>query len=329
MITHEQLGFLFDGIQPGAFVLRAQPHSLLIPGHHWLWQSFYPTHQTLLAQGHTSEHDLAHLPADLKQTYLIGSRHKHENRALMATLAAKFSNGSTLTTLLPNDLGAKSLEADLKQLFGPENVITSSKHHARRMVATYTTEINSVLLNEWLNLYTPAKHVEGTFYTQPGIFSWQAVDEGSRLLAEHLPTNLHGQSADLGAGWGYLTYHLLAKNPGLQVDLYEAEALALNCAKLNLAQYGHQCQYHWADATKLPAGKTYDLIITNPPVHDLHNSDVGLGVAFVQQALQHLNRKGQLYIVANRHLPYEALLKGYSMHTLAQTNQYKIIHAQR
>lgn len=328
MITHDQLSFLLDGIQPGAFVLRAQPHGLLVPGHHWLWQSFYPTHQALHAQGHQPEHDLAHLPGSIKQSYLVGSRHKDENRGLIATIADKLDSGGTLTALLPNDLGAKSLEADLRSLFGDEQITVTSKHHARRMVATHT-QINTALLTEWQTHYAPAKHIHDTFYTQPGIFSWRAVDEGSRLLAEHLPTNLQGQAADLGAGWGYLTHQLLGKNPTLQVDLYEAEALALNCAKLNLAPYGQQCQYHWADATKLPAGKSYDLIITNPPVHDLHSSDVGLGIAFVQQALQHLNRKGQLFIVANRQLPYEALLKGYTTQTLAQTGQYKIIHVQR
>jgi 16S rRNA (guanine1207-N2)-methyltransferase len=329
MITHEQLGFLLNGIQPGAFVLRAQPHSLLVPDQYQLWQSFYPTYQALQAQGHQPEQDLARLPINIKQAYLVGSRHKDENRSLIATLASKLASSSTLTTLLPNDLGAKSLEADLRDLFGTNNVTVTSKHHSRRMVATKTPDLNSNLQKAWQNLYTPAQHVDNTFYTQPGIFSWRAVDEGSHLLAEYLPTNLQGQAADLGAGWGYLTHQLLLKNPTLHIDLYEAEALALNCAKLNLAPYGHQCQYHWADATKLPNNKTYDIIITNPPVHDLHSSDVGLGVAFVQEALQRLNRKGQLFIVANRHLPYEGLLKGYTTQTLAQTGQYKIIHAVR
>lgn len=325
MLTNEQLSFLLAGLTPGAAVLRAQPHSSLLPGTA-LWQSFYPLHHTLQALGHTPTYNLNQLPATA-HLYLVGSRHKDENRSLLGFAASKLPEGGTLTTLLPNNLGAKSLEADLRQLFGTDNVSVNSKHHARRMVATKTTTLNTALTTQWQTLLQPAKHVENTFYTQPGIFSWREVDAGSRLLAEHLPTNVNGHAADLGAGWGYLSHALLQKNPDIKIDLFEAEHLALDCARKNLET--HRCTFNWCDVTTLTSPRLYDLVISNPPVHNLHHNDVGLGIAFAQKALQLLAPKGQLYLVANRHLPYEALLKGHSLHTLATTPQYKIIHAQR
>lgn len=325
MLTHEQLGFLYAGLPADATVLRAQPHGSLTPGKHWLWQTFYPASHALQAQGHTVSHTLADLPLS-NHICLIGSRHKDENRGLLATAVTKLNPGGTLTTLLPNDLGAKTLETDLRTLFGNAHVNVTSKHHARKLTATLTPDLNADLQHQWQSTITPARHVDGTFFTCPGIFSWRNIDEGSRLLAEHLPTGLSGTVADLGAGWGYLAHALLTRTPGLQIDLYEAEHLALDCARLNLAAHP-QCQYHWCDVTTLKSNPLYNTIITNPPVHNLHDNDVGLGINFVTQALRMLAPKGQLYLVANRHLPYEALLKGYHMQTLAQTGAYKIIHA--
>ena len=40
---------------------------------------------------------------------------------------------------------------------------------------------------------------------EAGIFSADHIDPGSALLAEHLPKNLRGRVADLGAGWGFLS----------------------------------------------------------------------------------------------------------------------------
>ena len=55
-------------------------------------------------------------------------------------------------------------------------------------------------------------------------------------LAEHLPADLAGRAADLGAGYGYLSRELLERCPKITaLDLYEAEQRALALAELNLA----------------------------------------------------------------------------------------------
>ena len=51
-----------------------------------------------------------------------------------------------------------------------------------------------------------------------------------------LAADLSGRAADLGAGFGYLSAELLARCPGITaLDLYEAEARALDLARRNLA----------------------------------------------------------------------------------------------
>src|SRR3546814_1102771 len=77
-------------------------------------------------------------------------------------------------------------------------------------------------------------------------------DLASALLAEHLPADLHGHAADLGAGWGYLSVELLQRCPGITaLDLFEAEARALELARVNLAPFATRAKlgFHWHDVT--------------------------------------------------------------------------------
>ena len=144
------------------------------------------------------------------------------------------------------------------------------------------------------------------FVTLPGLFSADAVDPGSALLAQALP-ELTGEGADLGAGWGYLSAHLLATAPDITaLHLIEADARALDCAKANVTDA--RARFHWADATEPLPGLQLDFVITNPPFHAGRAARPELGAAFIRAAALMLKPNGRLWLVANRHLPYEAAL---------------------
>ncbi|MCC5989025.1 MAG: class I SAM-dependent methyltransferase [Pararhodobacter sp.] len=145
------------------------------------------------------------------------------------------------------------------------------------------------------------------FVTLPGLFSADAPDPGSALLAAALPAGLSGEGADLGAGWGYLSACLLARAPGITaLHLIESDARALDCARRNLD--GSRARFHWADATQPLPGMQLDFVITNPPFHVGRAGRPELGAAFIRAAAAMLKPGGRLWLVANRHLPYEAAL---------------------
>jgi 16S rRNA (guanine1207-N2)-methyltransferase len=151
----------------------------------------------------------------------------------------------------------------------------------------------------------PAAVDEG-WITQPGVFSADGPDAGSRALVAALPKSLKGRGADLGGGWGYLTRHLL-ECPGVtHVDLIEADKRALDCARMNVT--GESVAFHWADATTWGEAGSLDWVIMNPPFHTSRTSDASLGQAFIRAAARLLKPKGALFMVANRHLPYETTL---------------------
>ncbi len=148
---------------------------------------------------------------------------------------------------------------------------------------------------------------DGGFWTAPGVFSADGVDLASALLADVLPEKLGVQVADLGAGWGFLSAHVLTREDVEAVHLVEAGHMALECARHNVTDT--RAQFHWADATTWEPPHRMDTVVMNPPFHTTRAAEPAIGQAFVAAAARVLTANGTLWMVANRHLPYEAELK--------------------
>lgn len=143
------------------------------------------------------------------------------------------------------------------------------------------------------------------FHTAPGVFSADGPDKASALLADLLPP-LEGRVADLGAGWGYLSQRILESGGPTELHLVEADWTALSCAKENISS--ERAAFHWADVRDWVAETPFDHVVTNPPFHAGRKPDPSLGQAFIRAAAAMLKPKGSLWLVANRHLPYESTL---------------------
>ncbi len=173
----------------------------------------------------------------------------------------------------------------------------------------------------------PAKGSHG-YVTTAGVFSDGAVDAGSALLAEALPAKLPARMADLGAGWGYLSGQALLRDGVAEIDLIEAEALSLTCARQNITD--PRARFHWSDATQFDA-PAYDGIVMNPPFHTGRSADPSLGRAFIAAAARLLTPQGKLWMVANRHLPYEAALTQHfrNVDIIGGNSAFKLFHANK
>ncbi|MBW4709329.1 class I SAM-dependent methyltransferase [Roseobacter sp. YSTF-M11] len=170
---------------------------------------------------------------------------------------------------------------------------------------------------------------QGGFWTAPGVFSADAVDPASALLASALPEKLGKRIADLGAGWGYLSAHVLTRSDIDAVHLVEANHMALECARRNVAD--GRARFHWADATSWSPPEPIDTVVMNPPFHTGRAADPDLGRAFMQSAARVLHPQGQLWMVANRHLPYESTLRATFAHVTeaGADTRFKLFRASR
>lgn len=166
--------------------------------------------------------------------------------------------------------------------------------------------------------------------TAPGVFSADGPDPASEALAAALPA-IPGQTvADLGGGWGYLARRMLERSPDIAaLHVVEADAVALDCARRNVTD--PRAAFHWADATtwRPPAG--LDAVVTNPPFHAGRQPDPALGRAFIAAAAGMLAPTGALWLVANRHLPYETTLaeRFRDVSEAGGDTRFKILHAAR
>jgi 16S rRNA (guanine1207-N2)-methyltransferase len=278
--------------------------------------------------------DEAALPAATYPLVLVlPPRQREEARALLARACAAVAPGGMVVASVANDEGAKSREADLKQLAGGLNVI--SKHHCRVFWTRPGATFHAALVAQWSKADAPRKVISpnvpgGAFMSRPGVFAWDRVDAASAMLAEALPDDLHGRVADVGAGWGYLSLQVLARCPKVaSLDLYEADARSLALADENLAEAHIPVHCHWHDVAR-GVDERFDAIVCNPPFHALSRGDrPDIGRAFIAAAAAALKPGGRLWLVANRHLPYEAALgEGFAqVQTLAQNGGFKIVRA--
>ncbi len=288
-------------------------------------QGFKPAHDALVRAGFTVRDT-----DDGKRfglTLVLPQRHRDENRALLARAITLADEGGIVMAAAANQEGAKTFESDLKALLG--SVDSLSKNKCRVFWGRVDpARIDTALRDTWLAADAPR---DIDFYmSRPGLFSWDRIDPGSKLLAENLPASLSGRAADFGAGFGYLSREALARCPGLKhIDLYEAEARAVDMARLNV---GEKTSVHWADVTKGAAGGVggdYDVIISNPPFHTDRADRNELGQAFIRAAAGALRSGGSFYMVANRHLPYEDTLKAAfkSVSVVTENTAFKVFRA--
>lgn len=268
---------------------------------------------------------------------VLPPRQREEARALLARACAAVAPGGMVVAAVANDEGAKSRETDLKQLAGV--LTTASKYHCRVFWTTAAATADAALAGQWAQADAPrtrssAEVPGGSFRTRPGVFAWDRVDAASAMLAAALPADLSGRIADFGAGWGYLSQELLARCPKVaSLDLFEADARALALAEANLAApaqaRGVPVRCHWHDVAAGVEGR-FDAIVCNPPFHALGRGDrPDIGRAFIAAAANALKPGGRLWLVANRHLPYEQVLgDGFAqVDTIRQEGGFKIVRA--
>ncbi len=240
-------------------------------------------------------------------------------------------SGGTLVLCTANDMGAKGYERRLAELGA--DLTVASKSRCRTAMLHGGDMLHPKVLDSWSMTAAPRQLADGGLISRPGVFSWEHPDPGSRLLLEHLPAGLAGRGMDLGCGNGYLSCHVLARYAGIsEWHAVDVDAAALDCAMQNLQGVQATCRVrtHWLDATRecLPAG--LDLVLLNPPFHRDKAELVGLGLDMIGAAQHSLQPDGSLFLVANRHLPYEKSLCGLFeyINLLSEAEGYKVMHCQ-
>lgn len=312
--------------------LRAQDHPALqhFEGRLVCQQSWKPRASLLQAAGYRAEREINGL---FNLVLVLPDPQRELMLADLARAHDHLAPGGVLMAAVHNDAGSKRCEQHLREV-APGPVETLSKHHCR---VFWTTKEDSKpwksdLLERWRQGAVMRRILDGRFWSRPGLFNWDRIDEGSALLAQHLPDTIAGNVADFGCGWGFLSDHLLRHCHDIDsLDIYDADGDCFECARRNLGLVPTKvkAQPHWQDITAGFDRTKFDAVIMNPPFHEGKEADPLIGLKFIAAAAQALRPQGQLWLVANRQLPYENLLAETFAETekIVETGGFKVLHA--
>ncbi|RWB59842.1 class I SAM-dependent methyltransferase [Mesorhizobium sp.] len=256
---------------------------------------------------------------------VLAGRHRGQNELRIAEALERVAPGGLIVVAGGKDDGIDSLRKRINILVALEGHLP--KHHG---VAFWFRQAGKEAA-EALRAANPDLIVEERFRTAPGMFSFDRVDAGSKLLAERLPDGLTGNLADFCAGWGYLAAEVAERSPGLSgLDLYEADFEALEAARLNVRN-AVEPRFFWADLLTETVERRYDAIVMNPPFHSGRAAEPGIGAGMIHAASRALKSGGRLLMVANRQLPYEQVLAAaFSSHAeIARDGMFKVFSARR
>lgn len=248
-----------------------------------------------------------------------------ERRYVLAHALRALAPGGPLTAAAPKDKGGARLAKELAG-FGCAVQENARRHH--RFCHT-VRPAEPVGLEAAIAAGGPQIAPGLGLWSQPGIFSWDRPDPGAALLIAHLPP-LSGVGADFGCGAGLLARAALHSAAVERLSLIDIDRRAIEAARRNIDD--PRADFAWRDLRADGAGlEGLDFVIMNPPFHDGGEEDRGLGGAFIKAAAAALRPKGVCWLVANRHLPYEALLAPLfpRARQVVQAEGYKIYEARR
>ncbi|MGR4863855.1 class I SAM-dependent methyltransferase [Caulobacter sp. LARHSG274] len=270
--------------------------------------------------------DLGELPeGSLDEIVIQAPAGVAERRYVLAQALRALKVEGRLTALAPKDRGGLRLNRELTA-FGC-TVGESAKRHQRICVALKPATVTG--LEAAIAEGAPRRLDGDGLWTQPGVFSWDRLDPGTALLLKALPP-LAGAGADLGCGIGVLSHAVLASPKVTRLTLIDLDRRAVEAARRNVVE--PRVEVLWADARRgaeLLSG--LDFVVTNPPFHEAGGEDKGLGQAFIKAAAAMLRKSGVLWLVANRHLPYEAVLNEHfkTVRPVADAGGFKVYEARK
>lgn len=297
-----------------------------------LRQHFKPHEADLRREGFAAVPD-TNIPSSemFDVAFVLAPKNAIEARYEVAQALISLKPGGVLACAAGNKEGGNRL-GKLLQDFGVDQVQQISMNKARAAIGIRRRDFSEAV-ERALKAGQPQFIEEGTFISQPGVFSWNRIDKGSLLLTQHIPANLEGVCGDFGCGFGYLSRHAVEHNPGIrEIVCVDADYRALQLSEKNLESYKVRKRFIWDDlGTESRILRDLDVIVMNPPFHEGKRTDTDLGRRFIAPAARALRAGGMLHLVANRHLPYEDLLQELfsDFHTVVQAEGFKVFRARK
>jgi 16S rRNA (guanine1207-N2)-methyltransferase len=250
---------------------------------------------------------------------------------MLDCISSMLSPGGRLWLAGENKAGIRSAASRLQKQFGSVSKLDNARHsvlfEARQQEVPKPFDRNKYLV-QWQpeNARSPV-----TICSWPGVFAHGRLDKGTDLLIKAIPDKLSGPGVlDFGCGCGVISAIIGKQFPKVQTTMIDNDALALLSAEETMNINNLEAKILASDGLSDVQGK-FDLIISNPPFHQSHQTDTSLSMKLLGSVRNFLHKNGSLVMVVNRHIPYPRWLDTiFDNHkVLAADNSYQVLQATR
>ncbi|MEZ4632715.1 MAG: methyltransferase [Deinococcales bacterium] len=236
----------------------------------------------------------------------------------------KLIKGGRAYWLMHKDLGAKRYESFAATIFDEVKILGKDK--GWRLGVGYKHQDKALAIFRKVSFEAAGLKLSA----EPGVFACGKLDAGTAFLLENLPLTSFAQKKLLDIGCGYGLLALKATQAGAEVSALDDDVLAVKSTLENAQDLGLKLEAFHSDVdSALPySPQSFDIVLMNPPFHAGKQVILDIPKAFLAAAQQALKVGGELYLVANRALPYEVEFASWAkIQTLAENNVFKVIQA--
>jgi 16S rRNA (guanine1207-N2)-methyltransferase len=266
-------------------------------------------------------------PFDAALVRLPKARDEQE-MAVHAALSV-LAPGGRLILYGGNDEGIRSAATLLERVAETVEII-AARGHGRVLATGKPADVGALKnsLHAWRTI-SPMQIGANTrdWVSYPGVFAAGRLDDGTALLLRALPPVPAGSRVlDYGCGSGVIGATMLAREPGIDLTMLDNDAVALEAVRENVP--GARLVL----GTSLPdASDPYDLILSNPPLHQGIAEDRALLNQLIADAPAHLKSNGILQVVVQRRVPLDRTFAEHfgRAEVVAENGRYRIWRARR
>lgn len=245
--------------------------------------------------------------------------HINADTVIIASAMAKHIHSSTLK-LFEKIIGSTTTSRAVKKA----RLILSSNDQATLHSSPYPKTITDPSLN--LQLINHAN-----------VFAKDHLDIGTRFLIEQLPKCPMAENIiDLGCGNGALGITLKQHQENQEnahIHFIDESYMAISSAKESYYKEfkntaaENKAHFYISNSLDQYDGEKPDLILCNPPFHQLHSIGDHIAWQMFKQSHALLKKGGELWVIGNRHLAYHAKLKRLfgNYQTVASNKKFIVI----
>jgi 16S rRNA G1207 methylase RsmC len=153
---------------------------------------------------------------------------------------------------------------------------------------------NNNKLKEDIVFSTELRGIPMTFHSTWGLFSPREVDEGSRLLSDHIEVTPNDDILEIGCGYGPIGLTLAKLATQGSAHLVDKDFVAVEYTKKN-AELNHieNCETYLSNGLSLVPNQQFDLIVSNLPA----KAGNEFYTVLFHDAKTHLSPGGRLCVV--------------------------------